>query len=492
MADSSPLFMGIDVGTQGARAIVVDERGGVRAEADRPFGPPPAPALPAGWFEQDPAAWWAAARDAVRTCVAELRRGGGGAREIRALAVTSTSGTIVCIDAHGAPIGAAIMYNDARSSREAERANAASAEMRGRLGYRFGSSFGLPKILWIKDNEPERFEQARLFVHASDFVGGMICGRCDATDYTNVLKTGYDVERLEWPAFVAALGVPREKLQRIVAPGAPLEHVSGRCADETGLAQSTILAAGCTDGCASQIASGAVGVGDWNSTIGTTLIIKGVTDAIVKDPTGTVYSHRHPEGYWMPGGASNIGGECLQKRFPAADLRSLDRAVAGRPPSSLIVYPLERGEARFPAFAKGGGFVEGTPQDEADLYQAYLEGVGYVERYAFEMLSRLGASPGGRIYVAGGAARSVEWTQIRANIQQRELVKPREAGAHMGAAVLAASRTHYATLMEAAGRMVHLQASVPPQPQAVRLYEERYRAFLAAMRARGYLLQEQP
>ncbi len=383
------------------------------------------------------------------------------------------------------------MYNDARSSGEAEAANAASAEMRGRLGYRFGSSFGLPKILWIKDNEPERFGRARLFVHASDYVGGRICGRFDASDYSNALKTGYDLERMEWPAFVGALGVPSEKLPRIVAPGTPLGSVSRRCAQETGLATSTVLAAGCTDGYASQIASGAARVGDWNSTIGTTLIIKGVTDSIVKDPTGTVYSHRHPEGFWMPGGASNIGGECLQKRFAGADLRSLDKAIAGRQPRSLIVYPLERSEARFPDFARGGGFIEGTPADETDLYQAFLEGVGYVERYAFEMLGRLGARAGRRIYVAGGAARSVEWMRIRASIQGRDLVKPLHAGAHMGAAVLAASRAHYGALTEAARRMVREQTCIRPEPELALRYDERYHRFLEAMRARGYLPQEQ-
>jgi D-ribulokinase len=488
---NGPLFVGIDVGTQGARALVVDDQGKVKAQADCPFGPEAGPPLPAGWFEQDPRAWWSAARDCLRRCLADLRGGGGSPREIRALSVTSTSGTIVPVDGAGKAIGNAVMYNDARSSAEAEQANAVSQDLRGRLGYRFAASFGLPKILWIRNREPERFARARLFIHASDCIGGMISGRFETTDYTNALKTGYDVERLEWPAFVDALGVPRDKLQSIVAPGTPLGPVSRQCAEETGLAESTIVAAGCTDGCASQIASGAVKPGDWNSTIGTTLIIKGVTDRIVKDPTGTVYSHRHPEGWWMPGGASNIGGECLQKRFAAADLPALDKAVGGRPPSLLIVYPLEKAEARFPAFGKGGGFIQGEAKDRTDLYQAFLEGVGYVERVAFEMLSRLGAHVGPRICIAGGAARSLEWTRIRAAILGRELVRPTEAGAHMGAAVLAASRTHYATLTEAAGRMVHEQTRVAPDSALARLYDERYQAFLEAMRARGTLPKEQ-
>jgi xylulokinase len=321
------------------------------------------------------------------------------------------------------------------------------------------------------------------------------------------LKTGYDLSPCQeggftdrWPEFIGTtLNLPVEKLPRVVAPGEVIGAVTTEAAQATGLRQGTLVVAGMTDGCAGQIAAGAVAPGDWNSTLGTTLVIKGVTQRLLRDPQGRIYSHRHPDGYWLPGGASNVGGEILAARFPEADLAALDARAAELIPTNLITYPLARRGERFPFVNPAAeGFMlpfqpvpdwqEGAVASAAErLYTACLEGVAYVERLAYETLEALGGHVGPVIRAAGGAARSDVWLNIRANVLNRELLRPAETGAAMGAAILAASRTYYDGVIPAARAMVQIDLGVQPRPGLVERYEERYQHFRAACEQRGYI-----
>jgi len=504
-------FLGLDIGTQGARALVCifpgqeDGKGQVVAQASQPFPPGTIPSdLPPGYAEQSPSSWWQAAVACLRQVTAQVPPG-----TIHALSVTSTSGTLCLLDAEGEPLIPALMYNDARTSDEAAEVQAAGADLSARLGYRFKSSFALSKFLWLARHRPNVVDRACYIVHAADFFVGRLSGVCDVTDYSNALKTGYDLSPQEggtfadcWPDFIAdKLNLPVDKLPRVVAPGEVIGAVTAKAADATGLRPGTLVVAGMTDGCAAQIAAGAVAPGDWNSTLGTTLVIKGVTERLLRDPEGRIYSHRHPDGYWLPGGASNVGGEILATRFPEAALTALDEQAADLSPTDLITYPLARRGERFPFIhpdAKGfvlpflpipGGQQEQAVAraDQATLYAAYLEGVAYVERLAYETLESLGATVGDVIRVAGGGARSDVWVGIRADVLNRELLRPVETGAAMGAAILAASRTWYAGVIPAARAMVQIERGVQPRPALVKLYNERYQRFRAACAERGYI-----
>jgi xylulokinase len=501
--------LGLDIGTQGARAVVCavparqgQEGGlGVVAQAARPFPPGTTPAhLPPGHAEQMPAGWWQAAVACLRQITARVLP-----ESIHALSVTSTSGTLCLLDAGGHPLLPALMYNDARAVDEAAEVQAAGADLAARLGYRFNSSFSLAKLLWLARHRPDLVDRARYVAHAADFLVGRLSGVYDVTDHSNALKTGYDLSPQagapvadRWPDLVARLQLPVDKLPRVVAPGAVVGEVSALAAETTGLRAGTLVVAGMTDGCAGQIASGAVAPGDWNSTLGTTLVIKGVTQHLLRDAQGRIYSHRHPDGYWLPGGASNVGGEILSAHFPGADLAALDRRAADLSPTGLVSYPLARRGERFPfvqgeaegfllALSSPAGEVAQVTPDAETLYTAYLEGVAYVERLAYETLESLGAAVGRAIRAAGGAAASDVWLRIRADVLNRDMLRPAETGAAMGAAILAASRTFYAGIVPAARDMVRIECSVQPRPAMVERYEERYQYFCAACAQRGYI-----
>ena len=425
--------------------------------------------------------------------MAVLAANGRGAADIKAVSVTSTSGTVCDVDSAGDPLGPAVMYNDQRSEPEAAEVNRAGAAISSKLGYKFAGSFGLPKMLWLMRHESERFRRARWLLSPTDFIIGRLSGEFGLTDYTNAFKTGYDLLQGRWPSFIEEiLGIPLAKLPKVVAPGTRVGEITAAASDATRLAVGTPVVAGMTDGCASQVATGAVDVGDWNSTLGTTLVIKGVTRELLRDPLGRVYCHRHPDGHWLPGGASNTGGECIARRFDKVQLAALAAQARALTPTNLVIYPLTRKGERFPFnHASAEGFIVGEASDTATLYTAHLEGVAYVERMSYEVLANLGAHPSETVYIAGGAAKVDEWTQIRADVLQRTLLVPTVSGGAMGAAVVAAGAIAYDGVIRAARAMVRMTKQIEPRPQMRAAYDERYARFRAELSRRGYLQDSQ-
>lgn len=475
-------FLGLDVGTSAARAMVVDPQGRVLARATETL-PSRETNLPPGWAEQDAQDWWAAAVRCLRQVTAITEPG-----SIRALAVTSTSGTFVPVDAKGHPLRPALMYHDGRAAEEAAQVSAAGRTLEDKLGYRFQPAFALPKMLWLKRHEPEVFARTRRFLHAADWLVGQLTGDFSRSDSSNALKSGFDLVDLRWPEWIEAeLGLPLSRLPEVVSPGEPIGVVSAEAAEATGLRAGTLVIAGATDGTASFLASGAVAPGDWNSTLGTTLVVRGVSEKLVRDPLGRLYGHKHPEGYWLPGGASNVGGEWLTVKFPEADWATWDRQALNLVPTNLLVYPLVRRGERLP-FVDGQaeGFVVGEPASQEELYAAHLEGVAFVERWIFELCESLGLAVGSPLYAAGGGARSEPWLRLRASVLRRTLVRPQVPEAAFGAAILAASRTYFEGLTAAVRALVRADLQVEPDPRLSRAFEARYERFREECTRRGY------
>jgi len=465
------VYLGIDLGTQGCRAMAVREDGVVISSSSVPLDADVG-GLPAGWSEQDPARWWPCVRRSIRTAIRPVHE------KVAAVCVDSTSGTILAVDRKGRPLGNAIMYNDGRAKEAAAIASEAGRDLERKLGYRINASFAVAKLVWLRRNRRALFESAETFVHAADYVSGKLVGQWRHTDHTNALKSCFDLIDYRWPDFLQEIGIPPEKMPEVVPPGQVIGHVTPRASGETGVAEGTPVLAGLTDGCASQIASGAAGLGDWETTLGTTLVMKGVTENLMKDPEGRIYSHLHPERLWMPGGASNTGGECLRKAFPRADLEALDREAAKIVPTPLVAYPLARRGERFPFVApEAEGFLVGQPRNEVERYASYLEGVAYLERMAYDTMQALGARVGQAIYTAGGGAKSGVWLQIRANVLSRRVLRPAVPEAAMGVAILAASSDLRVGLARAARRMVRIDAEVWPEEDIVPHYRERYELF---------------
>ncbi|GAB3580172.1 FGGY-family carbohydrate kinase [Amycolatopsis endophytica] len=458
----------MDVATAGVRAFAVGGDGSVRATASRPL---PAPVRDeSGRSEQDARSWWPAVEAVLEEVTASLPE------PVRAVAVSATSGTIVAVGAHGEPLGPALMYDDRRGADDNAKAAEVGAPRWDELGMGVSPTAALGRITWLR----RAFPDAAGIRHTPDVICEKLLGRPVATDSSHALKSGYDPLRGEWAAEVFDFDVAW--LPEVVRPTTVLGELPRPVA---GLPAGCLVVAGMTDGCAGQLATGAVTPGSFAGILGTTYVLKGVTERLVRDPSGAMYSHRHPDGWWLPGGASNTGGEAVSG---TADLAALDAAAAARGPASVVAYPLRRSGERFPFVTPDArGFVLGEPRDEADLHRARLEGVAFVERLALERLAALGIEVRGPLVAAGGGSRSPLWTKIRATVTGLELTVSPQAETGYGAAMLAAAATVPGGLTEA-GEWVRGEGTiVEPDARESEALENSYQRFREELVTRGWL-----
>ncbi|WP_406616532.1 FGGY-family carbohydrate kinase [Candidatus Caldatribacterium sp.] len=480
------LVLGIDLGTQGVRAMIATLKGEVVAEEKEPIE---FSLQEERRFEQDPMEWWEKTKRCITKALTLLDSLGYSRESLRALSVTSTSGTIIPVDTLGTPLMNALMYNDSRAQEEASFVNEVAHDFTKRLGYCFDPSFALCKVLWIRQNLPEVFDKTALFLHPTDYLLGHLTGHWGVSDISNTLKMGYDLMENRWPSFIEKLGIPSEKLPRVVVKsGEIVGTLRSSLAREWHLSPKLLVTAGATDGTAAFYASGAERPGDASSTLGTTLVVRSISERHIKDPRGRVYCHLHPKGFWLPGGASNTGGECLSHFFPKENLASWDEKVAQLPlPSPLLVYPLIRKGERFPfAHPHAEFFVVGERKTDLEFYAACLEGVGYVERYGFELLETLGATKIQRVFVSGSGSKSAIWRRIRANIANLPLYLPKFPDAAMGACIMAACPL-FGDISQAIQSMVHIVAQEDPEKNLATRYEEQYHRFKEECQKRGYI-----
>ena len=469
------VVIGMDLGTGGARVVACDRDGTIVASGQQALSHSSSGGAP-GHCEQDTSDWWDTTARALRQLVSEL---GAGSRPL-ALAVDSTSGTIVPVDENSNALSSALMHNDTRAGNEAVEVGAIA-------GHPVSATFALPKAVWIRRHLLEVFSRTSRFVHEADFIVGKLTGEFGVSDTFNVLKMGYDLHQEKWPAFIETkLGIPLKMLPKVVEPGALIGTVSADASRRTGIPEGTPVVAGATDSNAAFFASGATREGEWNSTLGTSLALKGISRTHIADPLGRVYCHRHPERLWLPGSASNTGADCMRVLFDR-EYESLNERVAERLPSRLVVYPLVRKGERFPFINHDAvGFIVGNPVDKLDLLAGYMEGVAYVERWGYEVLESLGAPVSETVYATGGGSQSDTWLRIRANVLDRVLMRAAVAESAMGAAIIAASRTMYSSLSEASSNMVKVEFEVEPERATAERYDVLYARFRDEMKKRGY------
>jgi D-ribulokinase len=474
---SEPLWIGFDLGTQSVRALVAEGDGAVVAAASRPLRSERSGER----HEQDPESWWSAAAGACREAVAGIDAG-----RIAGVACDSTSGTVLLLDGGNRPVSPALMYDDSRAAAEAELVNDRGADVWSSLGYSMSASWGLPKLLWLLERA-DRLGPDITLAHQADLINCRLTGERIATDSSHALKTGYDLLADRWPTEVMEkLGVPPAILPDVVRSGERLGEVDGDGAEATGLPAGTPVIAGMTDGCAAQIGAGALEPGEWNSALGTTLVLKGVTPELVRDPARVMYSHRSPDGDWLPGGASSTGAGILSERFEGRDLAELDDRAQDHEPASVVAYPLlARGE-RFPFRAgEAEGFELGVPSDEADGYAGLLQGVAFVERLCFDYIDLLGVEVRWPLRLTGGAARSRYWCQLRADVLDGPVVLPDHSEPALGMAILAGAGGR--TVAEVAREMVHLGDTIEPRASHSERFREPYVRLVDELERRGWL-----
>lgn len=415
-----PAFtLGIDIGTSGVRAVALDLRGRVAGMGEAPLPPPEGHPR----REQDAADWAAAAWAAL----GELGRWVDLA-DCRCVAVDGTSGTLVPVDAAGRPLARARMYDDADTgglAAEISRLAPAESAAHG------ASSPAARARQWVGMPGLHRV------LHQADWVARQLGVERFVTDENNALKTGYDPIARLWPEWLERLGLPRVLLPEVVPAGSRVGEVSERAARETGLPAGIPIAAGTTDGCATFLASGASRTGEGVTALGSTLVIKVLSETPVFAPSHGIYSHRMGD-LWLAGGASNCGGRTLLAHFGKDELAALESRLRPDEPTGLDYYPLPSAGERFPvADPTLQPRLEPRPEDRATFLQGILEGLARVEAAGYARLRELGAPAATSVRHAGGGGRSAAWMRLRGRALGVPLLPADSDQAAAGAARLA-------------------------------------------------------
>jgi len=396
-----PLYLGIDVGTSGCRAVVINQHG--EQVATHHLSMPP-PNQDDSHISQNSEIWWQAACTLLKELSHSVTM-----KDIEAIAVDGTSSTLLITDADGTPLCDGLMYNDARSHKEAEQiAIIAPAESGAH-----GASSALAKLLWFqKQGMPGNPRHA---LHQADWIAGRLSGRFGISDENNCLKLGYDIINRCWPAWFNQLGVDRPLLPEVTLPGTTIGTVRSKIANQLGLSPQTSVVSGTTDSIAAFLASGSSEVGDAVTSLGSTLALKVLSDKPVFAPEYGVYSHRLGE-QWLVGGASNCGGATLLQCFSSEQMATMTPHLNPDIPTGLNYYPLPSVGERFPVNdPELSPRVTPRPADDMHYFQGLLEGIATVEQQGYQLLAELGAPYPTKVLTMGGGAENPAWNRIRQN-----------------------------------------------------------------------------
>jgi sugar (pentulose or hexulose) kinase len=414
--ERSGFFLGIDFGTSGARACVIDAEGAVIAEDARDFGELAEYERAGIWRE----ALWdlvAALPPAIRTQLSDI-------------ALDGTSGTVLACDEALAPRHPPLLYNDDRAVDEAKLI--AKTVTPGHPAAAVTS--GLAKVLWLKKRLG--LTGARLYLNQADWLSGLLTGRVGMTDYHNALKMGLDLDALKWPEWVAYLA-DIDYLPVPIAPGARLATVSRPRARYLGINPACMVHAGTTDSIAAFLAAGVSHSGDAVTSLGSTQALKLLSDTRVESTEHGVYSHWFGDR-WLAGGASNSGGAVLRQFFDDRQLAALSERIDPAIASPLDYVPLPKPGERFPVNdPQLSPRLTPRPADDAEFLHGLLESLAHIEARGYGLLAELGASPLRRVETAGGGARNPAWTRIRQCLLGVPVARAAHTDAAYGAALLA-------------------------------------------------------
>jgi len=418
------IALGIDLGTSGCRVIAIDNAHTILAHAEAPIAITPARN---GEITQDPGLWWKAVGDCLTAVLQQVDPAAVGA-----IAVDGTSATLLLTDARGQPLTPALMYHDHRATAEALRL----AELAPARSGAQGATSSLAKLLWLAGQGMDR--KAAHALHQSDWIAGMLTGQWGHSDYNNCLKLGFDIEALAWPQWMERLGLRLALLPKVHAPGATIAPVSQEVARRFGLARDTVVVAGTTDGVASFLAAGATETGHAVTALGSTLVLKLLSETPVFAPEHGVYSHRLGNR-WLVGGASNTGGAVLLQYFKLDQIREMSAQLRPDKLTGLSYYPLPGVGERFPVNDPNmNPVLQPLPGDSITFFQGILEGIASIEAEGYGLLHNLGAPAVREIRTTGGGSTNEPWRRMRENIIGVPIRPAHSQHAAFGAALLAA------------------------------------------------------
>ena len=474
------MWLGIDVGTGGTRALVVDEGGKIRAgvtaphedmRMERPL-----------WAEQRPENWWDATIQAVRGALDEARITG---RDVRGIGLSGQMHGLVILDKDNAVIRPSLIWCDQRSQPQVDAINQTVGrdKVLQATANPVLTGFTLPKLLWVRDNEPERYARVRKMLLPKDYVRFRLTGDF-ATEVSDASGTAlFDVVKRQWSSqMMDALGLDRSILPKCHESVEVTGKISQAVGAATGLAAGTPVVGGGGDQASSAVGNGIVELGIVSCTLGTSGVVFAHMEQVAYDPLGRVHTFCHAvPGKWHVMGVTQGAGLSLQwfrnQLSPGTDYDALTAEAAKSPPGAhgLFWLPYLMGERtpHLDATARGGWIGLTAKHTRADLIRSVIEGVSYSQKDCLDIIEQLGVKVNS-VRVSGGRGKSPFWHQLLADVFEKPVVTlATQEGSAYGAALLALVGTGaYGSVPEVCRSVIRETGSVSPRGEESRFYRD--------------------
>ena len=419
-------FLGIDFGTSGVRAIAINTDSEIVATSR------------SGYDIRNCETWQLALYEVIASLPEQIRQ------RTKKIVVDGTSATVLICDRKGNAIAPPMIYSDAGEPEVLEQVKKIAPTQHSVCN----ATSSFTKLISLAKYAGQTSKEF-YFLNQADWLGYLLHGKLGVSDYHNALKLGYDPLILKYPDWLQAwaLANPNVILPEVFAPSTSLGKIQNAIALKLGLPLDCDIGAGTTDSNAAFLAcvgTATPAIGTAVTSLGSTMVLKVLSDRPINDARYGVYSHRfdHPDCgcLWLVGGASNVGGAVLRKFFTDTELQELSDRIDPNISSLLDYYPLPKIGDRFPINDPYlAPRLEPIPDDPVDFLHGLLESMAKIEAQGYALLQKLGASPISCLYTAGGGARNQVWTKIRDRYLQIPMRESLQTEAAYGSALLASS-----------------------------------------------------
>ncbi len=473
------LYIGIDLGTSAVKLLLMAADGRIERVVSKEYPlyfPHP------GWSEQKPQDWWDAVVEGLRELAADCDK-----TQVAGVSFGGQMHGLVILDEKDEVIRPAILWNDGRTTKETDYLNETIGKEKlskytANIAF---AGFTAPKILWVKEKEPENFARIRKIMLPKDYIAYKLCGTfcTDVSDASGMLL--FDVEHKCWSKEMMEIcGVTQEQLAKIYESAQTVGTLKPEVAAQTGLPEMVKVIAGAGDNAAAAVGTGTVGDGRCNISLGTSGTIFISSDKFGVDKNNALHAFAHADGHYHLMGCMLSAASCnkwwMEDIIGTTDYGKEQEAIGKLGENNIYFLPYLMGE-RSPLndpYARGAFIGLSMDSTRADMTQAELEGVAFAIRDSFEVARSLGIRIE-RSKICGGGAKSPLWRKIIANVLNIKIdrIESEEGPGYGGAMLAAVGCGEFASVEEAAKKLVKIIDTVEPEPELAAKYEEKYRKF---------------
>ena len=472
-------YIGVDLGTSAVKLLLMDSEGKIRKIVSKQY---PISFPHPGWSEQNPVDWYEKSIEGIRELTEDINR-----QEVAGISFGGQMHGLVTLDGQDEVIRPAILWNDGRTAKQTDYLNTVIgkeklSEYTANIAF---AGFTAPKILWVKENEPDNFEKICKIMLPKDYLAYRLSGAfvSDYSDASGMLLM--DVKNKCWSKEMAEIcGISLEMLPELHESFDAVGTLKPEVAAELGLPETCKVVAGAGDNAAAAVGTGTVGDGMCNVSLGTSGTVFISSNKFGVDSHNALHAFAHADGHYHLMGCMLSAASCnkwwMDEIIRTKEYTKEQENITKLGENNVFFLPYLMGERSPHNDPDARGTFIGMTMDtsRADMTQAVLEGVAFALRDSFEIAKSLGIQID-RTKICGGGAKSLLWKKIIANVLNVKVDVPEtEEGPGYGAAILAAvACSEYASVEEAAQKLLKVVDTVEPDAELAAKYEERYAQF---------------